>query len=97
MTRDEYNILKEHGDRLLAIEESIRKLPGAIATEVKGAVRDCRAETEVHRKKVDLMWVEHQREEGAKGLLSNMNRSAVAIIGVLGTIIGIVGTVAALT
>lgn len=97
MTRQEYDILREHGDRLLAIEDSLRELPNIIGSQVKNAVKECREEAEAHRQKVDCLWVEHQHEEGAKGLLSNMGRTAVVTIGVLGTLVGILGAILALT
>jgi hypothetical protein len=97
MTRDEYNILREHGDRLLAIEKSLLELPDIIGKKVTAAVKECREEAEVHREKVDCLWAEHQHGEGARGLLSNLGRTAAVTIGVVGTIVGILGAILALT
>jgi hypothetical protein len=100
VTRDEYGVLKEHGERLLAIEDVLRELPDRIAErmEVKVAkgIASCRErETERHEQH-DILWEQHQRAVGVRGLLSNVSRRTTIIISSIGGLVGIAGAVVAL-
>ena len=100
MTKQEYDILREHGERLLHIDKALMDLPNQIAermeVKVANALASCReahAEDEEH---LDELWAQHQHEQGAKGLIDRVSTRTSFLIGVGGGLLAIVATVLAI-
>ena len=93
MTRQEYDILREHGERLLAIDESLRELPNQIADrmeiKVTKAIASCREQSEERHAHIDYLWERHQRKQGARGLLAAVSKRTSFIIGSVGGVAGV--------
>ena len=100
MTRQEYDILREHGERLLAIEDGLRELPGRIADRMKvkmaTAIASCREQHDEDETRLDELWEGHLHEQGARGFLATASKRTSFIIGSVGGIVGVAGVLCAI-
>lgn len=101
MTREEYNILRDHGDRLGRLEEnlgdlreSVAALPGVIsddvALKVTDAVAACRAESEERRTKVAMLWSERERRLGVTRFWIIAGKVLTAVCALAGAAYGLI-------
>ena len=95
MTKQEYDILREHGERLLHIDKALMDLPNQIAermeVKVATAIASCREQQDEHHERVDVLWEEHQHERGAARLISKLSARTSFIVGTAGGAVGIAG------
>ena len=100
MTRAEYDILREHGERLLHIDKMLRELPTQIAermeVKVATALASCREAHAEDEARLDELWEQHQHEEGAKGLIDRVSARTSFLIGAGGGALAIVATAIAI-
>lgn len=97
MTRQEYDILREHGERLLAIENALRELPQLISErmeiKVTDAIASCRESHKESDEHISRLWEQHHQEKGASKLIDRVSTRTSFIIGSIGTVIAIAATV----
>ncbi len=97
MTRQEYDILREHGERLITLEtgmgdirERLAALPGIIAEDVgdkvAAAVRACRAEGETNRQRLDELWEARQQGKGVRSFWSTLGKVLAALCALAGLV-----------
>jgi hypothetical protein len=101
VTREEYNVLKEHNSRLIAIEDTLRDLPNQIAdrmeVKVASALTSCREQHEEDEAHLDELWAHHQKNQGAQGFVQQASGRVSFIVGTIASTLAIVLAIVALT